>query len=496
MAGRNILIVDDEKDLTAALGSFLKTKGHAISMAHSGKAALEVFKKQRIDLLLLDLNMPGINGAEVAGVVKEHYAGTKILLLTAYSEEYRDKLTLVRVEGIITKPFGVLTLLDRIQKLLGEETASGPIAKAKDSPRPVRALFIDPATSYILKDYALPYIRLSWGGNIEVESVSPAPASAVREKIIFFKPDIVLLSTVLCKQAEQLSDDISMNVYRPKEIVIYNVPDEKFTEKSSAAAYYSMQKSLMDINYLSRLNELIKETALKHNLIEKGAFRIEKPSRLELPPGEFTIKDIAGFVKEAISKELDLKEVELEDKTSFVDDLGVDSLETIELTMALEDTFGLELPDEDIAGLRTVGEAIEYIKKRADLEKLARKKRPKRKILIIDDQEGMCSFLVNYFLAKGYDAVCATESEAAMAILGKEKPDVALLDIKMPGTDGITLLKRIKELEPSTKVIMVSVALERENEARRCGADAFISKPFPITYLEKTVIEKIKELVG
>lgn len=496
MTHKKILIVDDEKNLTTALESFFRPKGYTIYIANSGEAALGLFKKQKIDVLLLDLNMPGINGVEVAETVKEKYPDTKVLILTAYSDEYKDKLTSLKVEGIITKPFGVLTLVNRLQELLGEKITPEPVPEPKVKPRPVKVLFIDPAAGYILKDYAIPYIRLSWGRNIEVESVSPVPVSVVKEKVIFFKPDIVLISTVLVRQAEELSNDISMNIYKPKEVVIYNVPDENVVKESSVAAYYSMQKSLMGLDYLNRLNELIKKVALKHNLIDESAFRREKP-RLPLEsPEEFTLDDIAGFVKEAISKELKLKRTEIRDETSFVEDLGVDSLGTVELTMALEDTFGLELPDEDVGKLRTVGEAIEYIKKRVDLEKLTRRKRLRRKVLIIDDQESMCDFLKNYFLTKGYDAVSASRADAAIAIVKEEKPDVVLLDIKMPDMDGIELLKRIKESEPSTKVIMVSVALERKDEARRCGADAFISKPFPITYLEKTVIEKIKELIA
>lgn len=497
MANKRILIVDDEENLTKALDSFFRPKGYDVYIANSGEAALELLGKHKMDALLLDLNMPGIDGVEIAQAVKRKYEDTKVLILTAYSEEYRDRLASIKVEGIVSKPFGVLTLIKRIEELLGEKTPPQPTPGPGAKSGPVKVLFVDPATSFILRDYALPYIKLNWGRNIEVEAVSPSPVSAVREKIIFFKPDIVLLSTVLVRQAEELSNDITMGVYRPKEVIIYNVPEEKSVEESSVAAYYSMQKSLTDFDYLSRLNELIKETALKHHLIDRSVFNHKKPkSSPAETPRQFTTDDIADFVKEAISKELGLKDTELKDNTSFVDDLGVDSLETIKLTMALEDTFGLELPDEDVGRIRTVGEAIEYIKKRVNLEKLTRRRRSKRKVLVIDDQESMCSFLENYFLNKGYDAVSATEAEAAIAILKREKPDVALLDIKMPGMDGIELLKRIKELEPSTKVIMVSVAFEKKDEACRLGADAFISKPFSITYLEKTVIEKIEELIG
>ncbi|MFH1868628.1 MAG: acyl carrier protein [Candidatus Omnitrophota bacterium] len=497
-ASKNILIVDDERGLVQALESFFKTKGHNVHTAHTGKDALDLLKKQGVDLMILDLNMPGVSGAEIAKVSKEKYPRTKILILTAYAQEHKKKLLSVEVEEVITKPFGMIMLVNKVQELLGQEPDIKPVPDLEyKGHRPVRVLFIDPAMDYILKDYVLPYMQLSWGDNINVESINPTPPSAAREKIMSFKPDIVLLSALLAKQAEGLSLDIAKNIYRPKEAIIYNVPGEQEEKEKLADTYYSiysMQKSLIDPDYLDRLNDLIKETAIKHQLVDEEFFSKKKPA-LQKFKSSFTVEDVGEFVKDAIAKELNIGKDKITEDASFVEDLGVDSLDTIELTMALEDVFGIELPDEDVGTMRTVKAAIDYIKKKADLKELARRKRGAYKILIVDDQEAMCKFLESYFQAKGYEAYSTAEPKKVLAIVEKEKPDAVLLDIKMPDTDGIELLKRIKEKHPAAKVIMVSVALEKKDEATRLGADAFISKPFPITYLEKTVIGKIRELM-
>ena len=493
MANKRILVVDDEKNLTAALESFFRSKGHEIYIANSGDAALDILKKEPISLLVIDLNMPGIDGVEVAKNVMKKYPDTKVLILTAFSEEYKDKLASIKADDIMTKPFGILSLIKKVEELLGEAITPAPAAEPPTEKRPVRILFVDPVLGYILRDYVLPYIKLSWGRNIQVESMSPIPPHTVKEMIVSFKPDIVLLSAVLTEQVEALSKGIAENVYQPKEVVLYNMPDKKTAKDSPLFAYYSMQKSLMDPDYLSNLNELIRGIAVKHNLITADAFRKERPEIAELPK-VFTKDDVANFVKEAITRELNLKDLTLTDKTSFVDDLGVDSLDAIELVMALEETFGFDIPDETVQKLNTIGSVIEYIKDRANLDDLARKKRQRKKVLIVDDQAGMCKFLENYFLAKGYDALSTTEGERVLGIISKQKPDIVLLDIRMPDIDGIELLKQIKETDHRTKVVMVSVAYEREKEAAQCGADAFIRKPFPITYLEQTVIKKIREL--
>ena len=67
-------------------------------------------------------------------------------------------------------------------------------------------------------------------------------------------------------------------------------------------------------------------------------------------------------IKKIIAENLDVEEDEVTNEASFVDDLGADSLDTVELGMAFEEEFGIEIPDEDAEKILTVGKAIDYIK--------------------------------------------------------------------------------------------------------------------------------------
>ena len=69
-------------------------------------------------------------------------------------------------------------------------------------------------------------------------------------------------------------------------------------------------------------------------------------------------------VKEIISKQLGVSPAEIQAETSFVEDIGADSLDTVELVMAFEETFGIEIPDEDAEKIVKVRDAIEYINKK------------------------------------------------------------------------------------------------------------------------------------
>ncbi len=66
-------------------------------------------------------------------------------------------------------------------------------------------------------------------------------------------------------------------------------------------------------------------------------------------------------VKEIISEQLGVKKEEIKPESSFIDDLGADSLDTVEVVMALEEEFAIEIPDEDAEKITTVGEAVKYI---------------------------------------------------------------------------------------------------------------------------------------
>ncbi|HET7319529.1 MAG TPA: acyl carrier protein [Nitrospirota bacterium] len=75
--------------------------------------------------------------------------------------------------------------------------------------------------------------------------------------------------------------------------------------------------------------------------------------------------DVDAKVKKIIAEQLGVPEGDVKPEASFVNDLGADSLDTVELVMALEEEFGVEIPDEDAEKIATVGNAIEYIKAKA-----------------------------------------------------------------------------------------------------------------------------------
>jgi two-component system response regulator (stage 0 sporulation protein F) len=119
----------------------------------------------------------------------------------------------------------------------------------------------------------------------------------------------------------------------------------------------------------------------------------------------------------------------------------------------------------------------------------------KPKILIVDDQAGIRVLLMEVFSSEGYETFQASNGKAALDIVKNENPDLVLLDMKIPGMDGLEILKRIKEINEDVKVIMMTAygELDMINEATQNGALMHFTKPFDIDELRVAVNRKIKE---
>jgi acyl carrier protein len=75
-------------------------------------------------------------------------------------------------------------------------------------------------------------------------------------------------------------------------------------------------------------------------------------------------EDIFERVKKVTVEELGVKPEEVVETASFTEDLGADSLDVVELVMAFEDEFGIDIPDEEVGEIKTVGDAVNYIQKK------------------------------------------------------------------------------------------------------------------------------------
>jgi acyl carrier protein len=101
----------------------------------------------------------------------------------------------------------------------------------------------------------------------------------------------------------------------------------------------------------------------KEGFDSKASFRIKRQQLRRCIMAEKSIQD---RVKEIIVEQLGVNPDQVTPEAKFIEDLGADSLDTVELVMAFEEEFGAEIPDEDAEKLQTVGDVIKYIEERGE----------------------------------------------------------------------------------------------------------------------------------
>ena len=118
MNAANILVVDDEAQIRRVMRTTLSSQGYVISEAKTGEEALELMRKERPDLILLDVNMPGMGGLETCRQIRRG-SDAPIIMLTVRNAE-RDKVAALDAgaDDYVVKPFGIEELLARIRAAL------------------------------------------------------------------------------------------------------------------------------------------------------------------------------------------------------------------------------------------------------------------------------------------------------------------------------------------------------------------------------------------
>ncbi len=117
----------------------------------------------------------------------------------------------------------------------------------------------------------------------------------------------------------------------------------------------------------------------------------------------------------------------------------------------------------------------------------------KEKILIADDDAMIRGLLREFFKLKGYETVEATTGEEAVEAVRIHNPSAVLLDVIMPVMDGLTALKKIREINPKIGVVMATGVRDEEmiNKAMALGAYGCVLKPFDLKYLELVVLTRL-----
>ncbi len=120
----------------------------------------------------------------------------------------------------------------------------------------------------------------------------------------------------------------------------------------------------------------------------------------------------------------------------------------------------------------------------------------KNSILIVDDEASVRDSLYNWFLEDGFEVSCAENASKALSMLDNQRFDIILADIKMPGMDGLEMLRRIKQILPNAIVIVITAfaTVDTAVQALKDGAFDYVTKPFDPDDLSHLIRNALKQI--
>lgn len=110
-------------------------------------------------------------------------------------------------------------------------------------------------------------------------------------------------------------------------------------------------------------------------------------------------------------------------------------------------------------------------------------------LLIVDDEAGIVETVNEFFEEEGHRVYTADSGEDGMRMLEELKPDLLLLDMKLPDISGIRVLAKAKEVAPKTKTVVITGYVDQSiiDEAQKLGRDSFLQKPFDLLVLKNEI---------
>ena len=110
-------------------------------------------------------------------------------------------------------------------------------------------------------------------------------------------------------------------------------------------------------------------------------------------------------------------------------------------------------------------------------------------VLVVDDNVRLASTLSTYLEMEGFEVVTAHNAESALSAVDRRPPDLALLDINMPGIDGIEVCRRVRAAVPQMAILMVTGRSgdDDETKARAAGANGLVAKPLDLPSLHQQI---------
>ena len=212
-----ILLVDDDASIGDAISEFLKESCFDVIVETDPEKAVRLARHMLVDLLILDLQMPKLNGLEVLKLVREHQPKVKVIVLSGHMAEFDPQLKNVKVDRIMAKPPNTEQLLKTIDELTESIAYQPEFSEGALAPQ-AKILIVDDEIEYceIVSDFLRAYPKAKF----EVEYALTGFEGL--EKAAFFEPDFVLMDWKMphMRGDEFVTKLASIEDWGPKQIFV------------------------------------------------------------------------------------------------------------------------------------------------------------------------------------------------------------------------------------------------------------------------------------
>ena len=282
-----ILVVDDEKEINLMLKGFFSALGYDMLSEFDGDEAMKIIKSVNLDLILLDIRMPGVDGIQILKTVRKEKPRTKVIIMTAYHKEVKEEVEKIGIDGFFPKPIEFSRFVDRIQYVLRETKKDTRVYPTKEKKEPkvketakAKILFIEPKPSV----YGFTCARFEQKGLIkdeyEMKVVFSNDFGFEKEGLNLlydYQPDIVIMYESLynMEDTKQLAGLMMNSSHKPKAVILHGlIPKD---------AYELMELRKMGIEFCNQntmrheeiieshivLTDFVKKVCVKHGLVKK-----------------------------------------------------------------------------------------------------------------------------------------------------------------------------------------------------------------------------------
>lgn len=223
MSAEIILVVDDNKEIVYSLGKLLKFEGYEIIEAYDGMEALEVLEKNHVDLILLDVMMPRLNGLSALMKIREKYKIPAIILSAKTEESDKVSGLVLGADDYISKPYNAAELIARVKAQLRRYNAwggSGPKADSNDLVN--GGLVLDEKQRLIIVEGAEVKLTATEYKIIELLMRNPGqvfPAEQIYENVWGEVADYTVENTVMV-HIRHIREKIEIDTKNPKYIKV------------------------------------------------------------------------------------------------------------------------------------------------------------------------------------------------------------------------------------------------------------------------------------